>query len=134
MLRDDGPRGLAPGILNVFYMEQLNRIELRGTVGNVRLQRFDDRSVANVTLCTNYAYKDREGIAVIETTWHTIVAWEGKDIQNLDQIKKGGRLQVSGRIRNRGYTGADGVDRTVTEVYAKKIQILDDYEDLAYEM
>ena len=49
-------------------MEQLNRIELRGTVGSVRLQTFSENVMARITVATNYAYKDREGAAVIDTS------------------------------------------------------------------
>ena len=47
-------------------MEQLNRIELKGVVGNVRIQDFNESRMARIGLATNYAYKDREGVAVIE--------------------------------------------------------------------
>ena len=56
-------------------MEQLNRIELRGTVGSVRLQTFNGNQMIRFTLATNYAFKDKEGMAVIDTAWHNIVAW-----------------------------------------------------------
>ena len=42
-------------------MEQLNRIELKGVVGNVRIQDFNESRMARIGLATNYAYKDREG-------------------------------------------------------------------------
>ena len=67
-------------------MEQLNRIELRGVVGSIRTQTFSDNVMARMTVATNYAYKDREGAAVIDTSWHSVVAWEGKNIHGLDKI------------------------------------------------
>ena len=107
-------------------MEQLNRIELRGIVGNVRLQRFEENSVANLTMCTNYAYKDREGLAVIEETWHNVVVWKGRDMPDPEKITKGSRVHVVGRIRNRAFTGADGTERYICEVVASHLQILED--------
>lgn len=114
-------------------MEQLNKIELRGTVGSVRYQNFGDNSVANFTLVTNYAYKDRDGAPVIESTWHNVTAWEGKDIQNLSEIEKGCRVYVCGRLHTRSYTSADGVDHNITEVLARRIVPIPD-ENLACEM
>ena len=67
-------------------MEQLNRIELRGVVGSIRTQTFSDNVMARMTVATNYAYKDREGAAVIDTSWHSVVAWEGKNVQGLSKI------------------------------------------------
>jgi len=115
-------------------MEQLNRIELRGVVGNVRLQTFDETRMIRFGLATNYAYKDREGAAVIDTSWHNVVAWEGRNIQGLDRIGKGTKLHVFGRIRYQTYTGVDGVDRVGTDIVANRIQIIDDPEPMSYEM
>ena len=106
-------------------MEQLNRIELRGVVGSIRMQTFDDNRMARIGLATNYAYKDRDGTAVIDTSWHNVVAWEGRNIQGLQQINKGTKLYV---------TGLDGVDRVGTDILANRIQIIDDPEQMQYEM
>ena len=115
-------------------MEQLNRIELRGVVGSVRLQTFEDSRMARISLATNYAYKDRDGAAVIDTSWHNVLAWEGRNIHDLDKITKGTKLYVTGRIRYQKYTGLDGVDRVGTDILASRIQIIDDPEQMQYEM
>ena len=105
-------------------MEQLNRIELRGRVGSVRVQEVSGRKVAHVTVATDFAYKDRSGNAVIETTWHNVTAWEGRDICPLGEIVRGQSLAVTGRIRNQKYTGADGTERYGTEVIASSMSPL----------
>lgn len=115
-------------------MEQLNKIELRGTVGSVRLQTFNDSRMARITLATNYAYKDRDGMAVIDTAWHNVVAWEGKFIQNLEQIEKGMNLYVQGRLRYQKYTGSDGIDRYSTDILANRVTLIEGIEPLQYEM
>lgn len=115
-------------------MEQLNKIELRGVVGNIRTQVFDNGKMARITLATNYAYKDREGAAVIDTSWHNIVAWEGRGIQGLDRIVKGSKLYVTGRIRYQKYTGTDGVDRIATDILANRVTLIEDPEPMQYEM
>ena len=51
-------------------MEQLNRVELRGTVGSVYIKDFGTTRCVNFSVATNYCFKDREGCPVIETTWH----------------------------------------------------------------
>lgn len=115
-------------------MEQLNKVELRGIVGSVRIQTFDDNRMARIGLATNFAYKDREGTAVIDTSWHNVIAWEGRNIQNLEKIEKGTKLRVIGRIRYQNYTGLDGVDRTGTDILANQIQIIEDPSQMSYEM
>jgi single-strand DNA-binding protein len=117
------------------FMEQLNRVELRGVVGSVRLQTFEENNrMARISLATNYAYKDRDGIAVIDTSWHNVIAWEGRSIHDLDKISKGTKLQVQGRIRYQKYTGVDGVDRIATDILASRLNIVNDPEPMQYEM
>ena len=115
-------------------MEQLNKVELKGIVGNVRIQTYDDNKMARIGLATNFAYKDREGTAVIDTSWHNVIAWEGRNIQDLDKIGKGTKLHVLGRIRYQNYTGVDGIDRTGTDILASQIKIIDDPSQMSYEM
>jgi single-strand DNA-binding protein len=115
-------------------MEQLNKVELKGVVGNVRIQTYDENRMARIGLATNYAYKDREGTAVIDTSWHNVIAWEGRNIQGLEKIGKGTKLHVIGRIRYQNYTGVDGIDRVGTDILANQIQIIDDPSQMSYEM
>ena len=115
-------------------MEQLNRIELRGTVGNIKTQEISGANVANFTVATNLAYRDKDGCAIIETTWHNVTTWESKDIQNLDRIEKGSKVHVVGRIRNQRFCGSDGVERTMCEVVARAVELIDEQEVLQYQM
>lgn len=105
-------------------MEQLNKIEIQGINGNVRIQDVADTKVANFSVATNYAYKSKDGGIIIETTWHNVVAWEGKEIQNLDQLEKGSFVHICGRLRNRKYIASDGSGRTVCDIVAKSMELL----------
>ena len=115
-------------------MEQLNRVELLGSVGSIRIQRISGANVANFTLATNLAYRDKDGCAIIETTWHNVTAWEGKDIQNLDRIAKGSKVHLTGRIRCQRFTGTDGLERSMYEVVARTIDLIEDQDVLKYQM
>ena len=115
-------------------MEQLNKVELKGIVGSVRIQTYEESRMARIGLATNYAYKDREGTAVIDTSWHNVIAWEGRNIQGLEKIGKGTKLHVIGRLRYQNYTGVDGIDRVGTDILANQVQIIDDPSQMSYEM
>lgn len=115
-------------------MEQMNRVELRGLVGSTKVQTHSGRRVCRMSVATSRAYKDAMGVAKIDTTWHTVNAWEGNGIPNLDLIVKGSKVKVNGSIRNFKFTTEDGVDHYSSEIQAKKIQLLEDDEPLAYEM
>lgn len=114
-------------------MEQLSRIELRGIVGNVRVQNLNDRKVCHFTLATSRAYKGKNGVAVIETTWHSIVAWENEAV-DLSKIEKGSKLYVTGRLRSQKYVASDASERVIFEVVANRIVFVDSDEPLACEL
>ena len=102
-------------------MEQLNRVELRGTVGSVYVKDFGNTRCANFSLATNYVFNDRDGCPVIETTWHRIIVWQ-EQCPDLDIIRKGAQLHVLGRIRRLKYVGADGDERETVEIIAGRIE------------
>jgi len=114
-------------------MEQINRIEVRGLVGTIKLQEVGERKVARFTVATSYAY-EKGGTAVIDTQWHNVSAWEGKNITCLEKIKKGDKIYVCGRLKYPKYTGSDGVDRTLSEISASKVNIIDDDDVMQCEM
>lgn len=115
-------------------MEQMNKVELRGVVGSVRVYTYEESRMARIGLATNYAFKDRNGTAVIDTSWHNVIAWEGRTVQDLGRIAKGTKLRVVGRIRYQKYTGVDGEERIGTDIVAANVEIIDDSEQLSYEM
>ena len=115
-------------------MEQLNRIELRGSVGSIRIQKISGANVANFTVATNLAYRDKDGTPIIETTWHNVTAWEGKEITCLENLERGDKVHLVGRIRNQRYVDGNGNERTGTEVVAQRITKIEESEPLTYQM
>ena len=107
-------------------MEQLNKIELRGNVGNIRIQAVGDNEVAHFSLATNYAYKGKDGIPVIETTWHNVTAWSGGKTADLANLQKGQCVEVQGRLRNQRYTSSDGTERSSVDILAREVKVIDD--------
>lgn len=122
------------GTKQTFIMEQLNRIELRGNVGTIKVQGVNGTHVGRISLATNYVYKDKEGNPVIETTWHNITAWEGKNISELGRIHRGDKIYVVGRVRSQRYEGSDGTEKTINEVVANRLNLIESDESLAYEL
>ena len=106
-------------------MEHLNQIELRGIIGSVYVKDFVNAKVANFSVATDYCYTAQDGTRVIECTWHHVVAWEGKQIQNLSVLKKGSPVHIIGRLRIQRYTGADGCDRTSYEILASAVDLVE---------
>lgn len=115
-------------------MEQLNKVILRGFVGNVSLYNGAERLMARLSVGTGNAYKSSNGTPVIETQWHRVICWEGKYVKGLEQIQKGSRVQIEGRIRYNKYTGDDMVEHTYAEIQANKLEILPEEGTFQYEM
>lgn len=64
------------------------------------------------------------GCCVIETTWHNVYAWEGKNIHELDKLEKGSQVEIAGRLKNQRYTTANGEDSYSTEILAHTIDLI----------
>lgn len=83
-----------------------------------------DRAVATFSLATSDpAYILANGTQVPERTdWHNIVTW-GKLAKLVEQyVKKGNKLFIEGSIHSRSYEDKSNVRRTVTEIWAEKIE------------
>lgn len=106
-------------------MEQLNRVELRGNVGTVRIAEVGEKQVINFSMATNYPYKNKDGENVIETTWHNVVAWSGKSMPDFSKITVGSGVHVLGRIRISKYTAGDGTEKQFYEIVASKVELED---------
>lgn len=107
-------------------MEQLNKVELRGILGTIRLQNVGGSSYVSMSVATNYAYKDKEGYAVIETTWHNVKAWEGRNTCDLNTLQKGDKVYVLGRLRCMKYISNDGQEKTAWEVIASQVKRIEE--------
>ena len=115
--------------VKLFEMEFLNKIELRGIVGQSSLNRVGDSQVCRFSLVTEYSYKDRGNNPVVDVTWFNVTAWEGKNMPELHLIGKGVIVQVAGRVRTFRFTMADGAERSGWEILARRVTILPPDDD-----
>lgn len=102
-------------------MEYMNKIELRGIVGVIHTHNVGGKQYASFSMATEYAFKDKDGYCVIETTWHNVLAWDGE----FGSITKGSKVYVIGRLRTRRYIDAEGNERCSTEVIAQEVNIVE---------
>ena len=102
----------------------INRVELQGRVGTVRIQMMDDQVVSNFSLMTEYVYKLRDGAMVCETTHHNVVAFEGGEVKTLG-LTRGSLVHLTGRIRMSRYTATDGSERVFTEIRADSLKVVE---------
>lgn len=107
-------------------MEFLNKVEIRGVVGNVSVTDVLGRKLARlaVAVATQHAYKDAEGTPVIDVEWHNVRAWDGENIAPLEDLQKGDAVLIEGRLRYARVTNAEGVTYSAAEIIANKLLII----------
>jgi single-strand DNA-binding protein len=71
-------------------------------------------------MATSHRYKGKDGNWVDETTWHNVVSFNLSDWFK-ENLKKGKKFYVEGRLSKRDYTDKDGVKRYTTEVITDRI-------------
>lgn len=83
-----------------------------------------DRPVARFSLATSEpAYTLPNGTQVAERTeWHNIIAWNRLAKLVEQYVRKGNKLFIEGSIHNSTYEDKNSIRRTVTEIWADKIE------------
>lgn len=103
-----------------------NKVQLIGRLGqDPDIKTLDSgKKVAHFTMATNENYKSADGSKTEETTWHSIVAWNGLAELASKYLKKGREVCIEGRISYRSYTDKNGVPKSVTEIVASDLVLL----------
>ena len=106
--------------------KMINKVELSGFVGsNPEVKTLPNgNKVLKMSLATSSSHKDREGNWVRDTTWHNIVMWNKLAEAANNEIKKGSRVSLIGKLTNRQYTDKEGNKHYVTEVIANSYEIV----------
>ena len=103
--------------------QYINRVELQGRVGTVRISCVCETVVASFSVLTERSYKTGDGHQVVEATWMSIAAFEGDDV-SIKGLTRGSLVHLTGRLRNNKYTDASGNERVFTEVIATSLKVL----------
>ncbi len=103
-----------------------NKVQLIGRLGqDPEIKTLESgKKVAHFNLATNESYRNAEGTKIDETTWHSIVAWNGLAELSSKFLGKGREVCIEGRISYRSYTDKNGVQRNVTEIVATDLVML----------
>ncbi len=100
----------------------LNKVMLIGNLGRDAETRFttNNLSVTNFSIATTRSFKDKDGNWQNETTWHNLTGFNLSDYYK-DNLKKGKKFYIEGRISKRDYNDKDGNKRTSTDVIVEKL-------------
>ncbi len=105
----------------------LNKVMLIGHLGDeVKLHYFEGGGcVGRFPLATNETYTSKQtGEKVTNTDWHNVVV-RNKAAEICEKyLKKGDKVYVEGRLKNRQWQGEDGNTRYTTEVHVQDFTFL----------
>lgn len=99
-------------------MAGVNKVILIGNLGADPEVKYleGDKVVANISLATTEAYKDRNGNRVEQTEWHDLELWDQQAKIAEQYLKKGSQIYVEGKIKSDKWQDEQGQNR-------KKIRI-----------
>lgn len=106
----------------------INKVILIGNLGAEPEVRYtpNGSAVANVTLATSSAWRDKQSGEMQERTeWHRIVFFNRLAEIIGEYLHKGSKIYIEGSLRTRKWQDKSGVDRYTTEIIANEMQILD---------
>jgi single-strand DNA-binding protein len=103
-----------------------NKVQLIGRLGqDPEIKTLESgKKVVHFTMATNENYKSADGTKTEETTWHSIVAWNGLAELASKYLKKGREVCIEGRISYRSYNDKNGMPKSVTEIVASDLVLL----------
>lgn len=109
-------------------MEYLNRIELTGHIGLVKVYEVgkECERVASFQMYTCYKNNKHRNI---EKDWHNVTAWEGRKGIDFKAIEKGKAIHVVGRLKMHSYVDCENEEHIFYEVIASKVEEVKDEQD-----
>lgn len=107
----------------------VNKVILLGHLGKDPESKVleSGRRVTTFSLATTErAYKTASGTEIPERTeWHNVVAWNAAAEISANYLKKGSKVYIEGKLKNRSYTDNTGAKRYVTEVFVDQLELID---------
>ncbi len=107
-------------------MPNVNLCVFIGVAGSdPKCRTFESGSkVANVNIAVSEKYRTRDGEVKENTEWIPLVFNDKLAEIAEKHIVTGTAVYVSGKLRTRKYTTADGVEKTTTEIVVRELQLL----------
>lgn len=101
-----------------------NHVQLMGNLGrDPEVKQLEGgRRMARLSLATNERFTFGNGQVKEDTQWHSVVAWGHLAAEVEEQLRKGSRITMEGRLVHRAYETKEGQKRYVTEVVMTSFQ------------
>lgn len=110
-----------------------NRVQLMGNLGkDPDFKEFDGgKKKVCFSVATNERFTYGDGQVKEDTQWHSVVAWGKLAEQAAEQLGKGARISLEGRLVHGSYDTKEGQKRYFTEVVMSSFQLMEKTADIA---
>ncbi|MDP2934027.1 MAG: single-stranded DNA-binding protein [bacterium] len=82
-------------------------------------------NVTQISVATNFVYKNQEGQKIEQVEYHNVVVWRKLAEIAAQYLKKGRRVLIEGRLQTRSWESNDGTKRQRTEIVGDNLIMLD---------
>lgn len=106
----------------------INKVILIGNLGQDPEVRYMPQggAVANFTIATSESWTDKTTNEKKEQTeWHRIVIYQRLAEIAGQYLRKGSKVYIEGKLKNRKWIDKEGAERYTTEILANELQMLD---------
>ncbi|HEX2617503.1 MAG TPA: single-stranded DNA-binding protein [Flavobacteriales bacterium] len=103
-----------------------NRVQLMGNLGrDPEVKELEGgKRMARFSVATNERFTFANGETKDDTQWHAVVAWGRTAEKVAQELRKGSRISLEGRLVHRTYEAKDGKKRYVTEVVLLNFEVV----------
>jgi single-strand DNA-binding protein len=105
----------------------LNKAMIIGNLGRDPEMRYtpNGQAVTQFTVAVNRNFRGQDGNWQEETEWFRVVAWGPLAERTAENLRKGRKVYVEGRLQTRQWEDKDGQKRYTTELVAQQVTALD---------
>jgi len=105
----------------------LNKCMIIGNLGRDPEMRYtpSGQAVTQFTVATNRNYRDQQGEWQKETEWFRVVVWGQQAERAAENLRKGNKVYIEGRIQTRQWEDQSGQKRYTTELIANQVSSLE---------
>jgi single-strand DNA-binding protein len=105
----------------------LNKVLIIGNLGRDPEMRYtpSGQAVTQFTVAVNRNWKDGQGEWQEETEWFRVVVWREAAERAAENLRKGGKVFVEGRLQTRQWEDKEGQKRYTTELVADRVTSLE---------
>jgi single-strand DNA-binding protein len=105
----------------------LNKAMIIGNLGRDPEMRYtpNGQAVTQFTVAVNRNYKGQDGEWQEETEWFRIVVWGQQAERAAENLRKGNKVYIEGRLQTRQWEDQSGQKRYTTELVANQVTNLE---------